>query len=58
LIISFSLTGAESAFGRSQAAWAGAGITGLVALITDSSSQSKAVTAAVIAVWAILAIAV
>jgi hypothetical protein len=42
---------------RIQAAWAGAGITGLAALITDSGSQSKAVTAAVIAVWAILAIA-
>ena len=45
--------------GRTQAAWAGAGIgagiTGLVALIADSGSQSKAVTAAVIAVWAILA---
>jgi hypothetical protein len=44
---------------RIQAAWAGAGIgagiTGLVALIADSGSQSKAVTAAVIAVWAILA---
>jgi len=35
----------------------GAGITGLVALIADSGSQSKAVTAAVIAVWAILAVA-
>lgn len=47
--------------GRSQAIWAGAGIgagiTGLVALIADSGSQSKAVTAAVIAVWAILAAA-
>ena len=47
--------------GRIQAAWAGAGIgagiTGLVALIADSGSQSKAVTAAVIAVWAILAVA-
>jgi len=43
--------------GRLQAAWAGAGITGLVALIADSGSQSKAVTAAVIAVWAILAVA-
>jgi hypothetical protein len=47
--------------GRVQAVWAGAGIgagiTGLVALIADSSSQSKAVTAAVIAVWAILAVA-
>jgi hypothetical protein len=43
--------------GRIQAAWAGAGITGLVALITDSGSQSKAVIAAVIAVWAILAVA-
>lgn len=46
--------------GRIQAAWAGAGIgtgiTGLVALIADSGSQSKAVTAAVIAVWAILAV--
>ena len=44
--------------GRIQAAWAGAGIgagiTGLVALIADEGSQSKAVTAAVIAVWAIL----
>jgi hypothetical protein len=48
--------------GRSQAAWAGAGVgaglTGLVALIADSGSQSKAVTAAVIAVWVILAVAV
>jgi len=47
--------------GRTQAAWAGAGIgagiTGLVALIADSGSQSKAVTVAVIAVWAILAAA-
>jgi hypothetical protein len=47
--------------GRIQAAWAGAGIgagiTGLVALIADEGSQSKAVTAAVIAVWAILAVA-
>ena len=47
--------------GRVQAVWAGAGIgagiTGLVALIADSGSQSKAVTAAVIAVWAILAVA-
>jgi uncharacterized protein (TIGR04222 family) len=47
--------------GRIQAAWAGAGIgagiTGLAALIADSGSQSKAVTAAVIAVWAILAVA-
>ncbi len=47
--------------GRSQAMWAGAGIgagiTGLAALIADSSSQSKAVTAAVIAVWAVLAVA-
>jgi hypothetical protein len=47
--------------GRIQTAWAGAGIgagiTGLVALIADSGSQSKAVTAAVIAVWAILAVA-
>ena len=47
--------------GRLQAAWAGAGIgagiTGLVALIADSGSQSKAVTAAVIAIWAILAVA-
>jgi hypothetical protein len=47
--------------GRIQAAWAGAGvgagITGLVALIADSGSQSKAVIAAVIAVWAILAVA-
>ena len=47
--------------GRIQAAWAGAGIgagiTGLVALIADSGSQSKAVTAAVIAVWVILAVA-
>jgi hypothetical protein len=46
---------------RSQAAWAGVGIgaaiTGLVALIADSGSQSKAVNAAVIAVWAILAVA-
>ena len=46
---------------RSQALWTGAGIgagiTGLVALIADSGSQSKAVTAAVIAVWAILAAA-
>jgi hypothetical protein len=46
--------------GRTQAAWAGAGIgagiTGLVALIADSGSQSKAVTAAVIAVWAVLAV--
>jgi hypothetical protein len=47
--------------GRIQAAWAGAGIgagiTGLVALIADSGSQSKAVTAAVIAIWTILAVA-
>jgi hypothetical protein len=47
--------------GRSQAmltgAGIGAGITGLVALIADSGSQSKAVTAAVIAVWVILAVA-
>jgi hypothetical protein len=47
--------------GRGQAAWAGAGvgagITGLAALIADSGSQSKAVTAAVITVWAILAVA-
>jgi hypothetical protein len=47
--------------GTTQAAWAGAGIgagiTGLVALIADSNSQSKNVTAAVIAVWAILAVA-
>jgi hypothetical protein len=47
--------------GKIQAAWAGAGIgagiTGLVALIADEGSQSKAVTAAVIAVWAILAVA-
>jgi hypothetical protein len=46
---------------RSRAAWAGVGIgaaiTGLVALIADSGSQSKAVNAAVIAVWAILAVA-
>jgi hypothetical protein len=46
---------------RIQPVWAGAGIgagiTGLVALIADSGSQSKAVTAAVIAVWAILAVA-
>jgi hypothetical protein len=47
--------------GRSQALWTGAGIgagiTGLVALIADSGSQSKTVTAAVIAVWVILAVA-
>jgi hypothetical protein len=47
--------------GRIQTAWAGAGIgagiTGLAALIADSGSQSKAVTAAVIAVWVILAVA-
>src|ERR1700732_2813424 len=47
--------------GKVHAGWAGAGIgagiTGLVALIADSGSQSKAVTAAVIAVWAILAVA-
>ena len=47
--------------GRIHAAWTGAGVgagvTGLAALIADSGSQSKAVTAAVIAVWAILAVA-
>jgi hypothetical protein len=47
--------------GSIQAMWAGvgigAGITGLAALIADSGSQSKAVNAAVIAVWAILAAA-
>ena len=51
--------------GRSQAMWTGvglgaglgAGITGLAALIADSGSQSKAVIAAVISVWVILAIA-
>ena len=47
--------------GRNQGLWTGAGIgagiTGLIALIADSGSQSKAVTAAVIAVWAILAAA-
>jgi hypothetical protein len=47
--------------GKIQAGWAGAGIgagiTGLVALIADSGSQTKAVTAAVIAVRAILAVA-
>jgi hypothetical protein len=47
--------------GKVQAAWAGAGvgagITGLVALIADSGDQSKSVTAAVITVWVILAVA-
>jgi hypothetical protein len=47
--------------GRSQAmltgAGIGAGITGLAALIADIGSQSKAVTAAVLAVWVILAVA-
>ena len=46
---------------RNQGLWTGAGIgagiTGLIALIADSGSQSKAVTAAVIAVWAVLAAA-
>ncbi len=37
--------------------WIGAGITGLVAMIANSGSQSKAVIAAVIVVWVILAIA-
>jgi hypothetical protein len=45
----------------SNAVWLGAGIgagvTGLVALIADEGSQSKAVMAAVITVWAILAVA-
>ena len=35
----------------------GAGITGLVAMIADDGSQSKAVIAAVITVWVILAVA-
>jgi hypothetical protein len=35
----------------------GAGVTGLVALIADEGSQSKAVMAAVITVWVILAVA-
>ena len=35
----------------------GAGITGLVAMIANSGSQSKAVIAAVITVWVILAVA-
>ena len=35
----------------------GAGITGLVAMIADEGSQSKAVIAAVITVWVILAVA-
>ena len=47
--------------GRSQAMWAGAGIgagiTGLVAMIADDGSQSKAVIAAVITVWVLLAVA-
>ncbi len=47
--------------GRSQAMWTGAGIgagiTGLVAMIADEGSQSKAVIAAVITVWVILAVA-
>ena len=58
---SVSRSEAQIRQGRIQAAWAGAGIgagiTGLVALIADSNSQSKNVTAAVIAVWAILAVA-
>ncbi len=47
--------------GKSQAMWTGAGIgagiTGLVAMIANSGSQSKAVIAAVITVWVILAVA-
>jgi hypothetical protein len=47
--------------GKSQALWTGAGIgagiTGLVAMIADDGSQSKAVIAAVITVWVILAVA-
>jgi hypothetical protein len=50
--------------GRNQPVWAGvglgvglgAGITGLVALLADSGNQNKAVNAAVIAVWVILAV--
>lgn len=46
--------------GKSQAMWTGAGIgagiTGLVAMIANSGSQSKAVIAAVITVWVILAV--
>ena len=44
-----------------KAVWAGAGvgagITGLVAMIADEGSTSKAVIAAVITVWVILAVA-
>ena len=44
-----------------KAVWAGtavgAGITGLVALIADAGSTSKAVTAAVITIWVIVAVA-
>jgi hypothetical protein len=47
--------------GRNQAMWTGAGIgagiTGLVAMIANSGSQSKAVIVAVVMVWVILAIA-
>lgn len=47
--------------GRSQAMWTGAGIgagiTGLVAMIADDGSPSKAVIAAVVTVWVILAVA-
>jgi hypothetical protein len=46
---------------RYQALWMGtglgAGITGLVAMIADDGSPSKAVIAAVITVWVILAVA-
>jgi hypothetical protein len=47
--------------GRSQTLWTGAGIgagiTGLVAMIANSGNSSKAVIAAVITVWVILAVA-
>lgn len=47
--------------GGSRALWAGvrvgAGITGTVAMVADSGSRSNAVIVAVLAVWAILAVA-
>ena len=54
---SVSRSPAQIRQGRIQEEWIGAGLTGLVTLIADSNSQSKNVTAAVISVWAILAVA-
>ena len=57
----FPVTGADSALGQKPGRVGRCRDRcrdyGLVALIADSGSQNKAVTAAVIAVWAILAAA-